>query len=162
MPQLWAHAALPNLLGGVLQADELPIHVYLLDGHVPRGGGRVGNGHAAAGFGLLHVDPLPLAAGRADAAAGRGPRDGHPGGGAGGELQPGVGKGKNTHTHTHTPSEKRRLREGPPFSPQLPGQEGEARRGSGSARRERRTGWEEMAPAVPGMVYTGYQEEFQG
>lgn len=68
---------------------------------------------------------------------------------------------ERTHTHTHIPSEKRRLREGPPFSPQLPVQEGEARRGSGSARRERRTGWEEMAQAVPGMVYTGYQEEFQ-
>lgn len=67
-----ACGALPNLLRSVLQADELPIHIYLLDGHVPCGRGRVGNGHTAAGFRLLHVDPLPLAAGRADTAAGRG------------------------------------------------------------------------------------------
>lgn len=59
----------------------------------------MGNGHTAAGFRLLHVNPLPLAAGRADAAAGRGARDRHPGGRAGGQLQPGVGKGENTHTH---------------------------------------------------------------
>lgn len=45
-----ACVALPNLLRSVLQADELPIHVYLLDGHVPCGRGGVGNGHTAAGF----------------------------------------------------------------------------------------------------------------
>lgn len=114
----WHMSALPNLLRGVLQADELPIHVYLLDGHVPRGRGRVGNGHAAAGFRLLHIDPLPLAAGRADAAAGWGARDGHPGGGAGGQLQPGVGKGENTHTSHHGEGGSGK---GPPCSPQLPG-----------------------------------------
>lgn len=49
------------LIGGIVQTDELAVHVQLVEADVAGGRGRVGDADRAAGLRLLHVHALPLA-----------------------------------------------------------------------------------------------------
>ena len=53
--------AITHLFGGVEQADELAVHVQLIEADVASGRGHVSDADGAAGLRLLHVHALPLA-----------------------------------------------------------------------------------------------------
>lgn len=75
-----------NLIGVVVQPNELAIHIEFIDANVASGRGRVGDADTAAGLRLLHIHTLSFATCRANTAAGRGSRHGHTRRGAGGQL----------------------------------------------------------------------------
>lgn len=66
-----------DLVRGVMQPDELAVHVELVDADAAGGGSRVSDADAAAGFRFFDVHTLSLATCGANAATGRGPGHGH-------------------------------------------------------------------------------------
>ncbi len=91
-----------NLLRAVVQAEELPVHVQLVDADVSSGRGGVSDVDTAAGLGLLHIHTLPLPLRGADAAAGGGPGHRYTSRGAGRQLQPEAGTALH-HRSPNTP-----------------------------------------------------------